>query len=120
MDTSIPFLPSPPESPPLGDSPLASFDGPPSAHSVLVLEPDDVRNTTLRLSQSGQPMYAVRSDNRGDRTDVRLATTADVQHDPSTPILATIHRKAFTPTVTLNRNRLSVNRWLKSGLGSNS
>jgi hypothetical protein len=114
MSSYMPFVPSPPESPPT-DSPLAAYayDGMPSAASVLVLEPNNVRNASFRHPVSGRAVYTIRTDDRGDRTDVRL-TGADVRD--SSPTVATIHRKAFSPSVNLNGTRLALKRWLKTSM----
>jgi hypothetical protein len=93
MHQNLPFISSPPESPP-SDSPLAAYayDGMPSAASVLVLEPNDVRNAVFRHPVS-------------DARD-------------SSPVLASIHRKAFSPSVTLKGTRIPLQRWLRTTMGS--
>jgi hypothetical protein len=122
MDSHVPYLPSPPDSPPT-DSPLAAYayEGMPSAHTVLVLEPDNVRNAVLRHPVSGRSVYTIKSDERGDRTDVRLTDARDSTSTSSSvktpsPALTSIHRKAFSPSVTLNGTRISIGRWLKPSM----
>jgi hypothetical protein len=115
MDSRMLYLPSPPESPPeFGASPLATYGdaAPPVAHAVLVLEPDDVRNTVFR-HLSGRAAYDVRTDDRGDTTDVLVPESAGA------PLLATIHRKAFSPSVTINGKRIAVKQWLRTSLSGN-
>jgi hypothetical protein len=116
MHQNLPFISSPPESPP-SDSPLAAYayDGMPSAASVLVLEPNDVRNAVFRHPVTGRTAYVVCTDERGDRTDVRLAGS-DARD--SSPVLASIHRKAFSPSVTLKGTRIPLQRWLRTTMGS--
>jgi hypothetical protein len=105
LDNSQPFLASPPENTPPIASSLSAPDALPAAHSVLLLEPDNVRNAVFRAPNSTKPLYVIHSDDRGDGTEITLPGSGGEA--------ATIHRKALTPSVTLAGTRLMIKRWLR-------
>jgi hypothetical protein len=114
LDHTQPFVYDHPETPPTtttGPSALSALDVPPQAHSVLVLEPDNVRNAVLRTpgrataAAPSKPIYVVRSDDRGDGTEIQLPGAGAEA--------ATIHRKALAPSVTLAGTRVTIKRWLR-------
>jgi hypothetical protein len=99
------MLLTPPEMLLNNDTQLTLVQPPPDAHTILVLSKDSTIITDITLFPSGQPLYTVRSNAHGTRTDI--SRVGDEQP------FAVYGLGILGRGLTREGEKVSVNKWLK-------